>query len=129
MNVRPRNYTWPVFYSEVIGLTSYAFSSRAVFRRAQATTLRIPRWLNVVRALCSEGRGRVRYHSRVRRLLSSDAGMRGFFKGSTDVLPPFYLRRIRSDLGSFWDLLLAGGLVHDQNAWLASVEEAETLVT
>src|SRR6266700_68323 len=72
MNVKPKNYAWPDFYDHVIDLTKYTFSRRAIVRRFRATPAVIPRWMNVVRAVSSEGYGRIRYHSEVRHRLDTE---------------------------------------------------------
>jgi hypothetical protein len=78
----------------------------------------IPKWLNVVRAISSEGFGRLRHHMAVRRLLAGDRSVRRFFEGESDVLPRFYEEQIRRDLGPLWDMLPPGALAHDQNVYL-----------
>ena len=117
-NVRPKNYTWAALYENVIGLRKYSFSWRAVARRFEANRGAIPRWMNAVRALSSEGSGRIRYDSTIRRLLDSDTPLRRFFEGETTDLPPFYTDQVRSDLGPLWAELPEGALSHDPNAYL-----------
>ena len=63
MNVRPKNYAWPEFYDRLVDLSRYSFSWRAIRRRLGATEGAIPRWMNVVRAMSSEGWGRIEYHT------------------------------------------------------------------
>jgi hypothetical protein len=120
MNVRPLHYEWPEFYDRVIDLTRHTFSKRAIMRRLRANRETIPRVMNVVRALSSEGNGRIRYFTRVRELLSSDVGFRAYFEGETRQLPPFFLNRIRRDLGPLWEYLPRGALKHDHCAYLRS---------
>ena len=72
MNVKPKNYSWSDFYGHVIDLTRHTFSKRAIVNRFRSTRTAIPRWMNVVRAVSSEGSGRLAYYSRVRALLDSD---------------------------------------------------------
>ena len=72
MNVRPKNYAWPEFYDQLVDLSRYSFSWRAIGRRLGATDGAIPKWMNVVRAMSSEGWGRIAYHSTIRRLLDED---------------------------------------------------------
>src|SRR3989442_8984967 len=67
MNVKPKNYSWRDFYDQVIGLTRYPFSGRAIVNRFRPTTAPIPRRINVVRAASSDGFGRIRYHTQVAR--------------------------------------------------------------
>ena len=117
-NVRPKHYTWNALYDNVIGLRRHTFSWRAVARRFEANRGTIPRWMNAVRALSSEGAGRIRYDAKVRRLLDADTALRRFFEGETATVPRFYSDQVRSDLGSLWDALPAGALSHDQNAYL-----------
>jgi hypothetical protein len=122
MNVSPKNYAWPEFYDRVIDLTRHTFSARAIVRRFRAGREPIPRWMNVVRAISSEGHGRLRYYTEVRRLLGADRGFRRFFEGETEQLPTFFENRVRRDLGSFWDALPPGALVHDTRAYLNATE-------
>jgi hypothetical protein len=110
MNVRPRHYSWPDFYDRVIDLTSHSFSLQTVARRFRAARTALPRWLNVVRAVSSEGRGRLKYYRTVRRLLDTDRSVRRFFEGETTEVPAFYVDRVRRDLGPLWELLPAGAL-------------------
>jgi hypothetical protein len=119
-NVRPMNYSWASLYDHVIGLRKHSFSWRAVARRFQANRTSIPRWLNVVRALSSEGSGRIRYDSIVRRLLDIDVPFRRFIEGETTTLPAFYSDQVRKDLGPFWSALPEGALNHDPFAYLRS---------
>jgi hypothetical protein len=120
MNLRPKHYTWPAFYEQLVDLTRYSFSPRAILRRLVATRAFVPRWLNVVRAVSSEGYGRTRYHRQILHLLKSDPAFRMFFEQETDVVPQFYIDRIRKDLGPIWASLPDGALQHDQNAFLKS---------
>jgi hypothetical protein len=121
MNVRPKNYDWTEFYDGLIDVTSYSFSWRAIARRVPATATAIPKWMNVVRAMSSEGWGRIKYHTTIRRLLDTDKSVRGYFEGDTEVLPEFYVDRIRRELGPMFDYLPAGAMYHDPNAYLGSV--------
>jgi hypothetical protein len=118
MNVRPKHYSWAAFYDHVIDLTRYSFSWRAIRRRLAANRGAVPRWMNVVRAVSSEGWGRARYYARVRRLLETDASVRRYFDGESEALPAFYAERVRRDLGPFWQHLPAGALRHDPNMYL-----------
>jgi hypothetical protein len=130
MNVRPKNYSWPEFYDHLVDVTRYSFSWRAIGRRIPATATAIPKWMNVVRAVSSEGFGRIRYHQTIRRLLDTDRSVRRFLEGETEVLPDFYAQRIRSDLGDAYQFLPEGALHHDANAYLhaSSKQPAEPRV-
>ncbi|RMH82630.1 MAG: radical SAM protein [Calditrichaeota bacterium] len=127
MNVKPKHYSWPEFYRHVIDLTEYSFSRRAIARRFRAATSRIPRWMNFVRAVSSEGFGRLRYYREVLRHLEADPAFRDYFEGETTELPPFYLNILKRDLGALWDWLPEGAVYHDPCAYQKSVEEQQTL--
>ena len=121
MNVRPKNYSWDEFYDRLVDLTSYSFSWRAIRRRLGATNAMIPRWMNVVRAVSSEGWGRIKYHTTIRGLLDTDRSVRDFMEGASDRLPGFYAARIERDLGDLHRHLPDGAVMHDPNAYLKSV--------
>jgi hypothetical protein len=118
MNVRPKNYSWPEFYDQVIALTKYTFSFRAIAARFRATRGAIPRAMNVLRALSSEGSGRITYYTELRRRLDDDPPLRRYFERETAELPEFFAARIRSDLGPLYAWLPPGALHHDPNAYL-----------
>lgn len=120
MNVYPKHYRWPDFYEHVVNLSRYAFSWPRIFRRLRANRGAIPKGMNVLRAVSSEGFGRIKYHSTIRRLLDSDPPVRRFFEGETSVLPKFYENRIQRDLGALWEALPPGALMHDPNAYLTT---------
>jgi hypothetical protein len=120
MNVRPRNYAWTEFYEHVVDLTRYSFSGTAVARRFRATRGAIPKFLNLVRAVSTEGRGRLRYYREILRRLRNDRQFRPYFEQETRELPSFYVDRIRRDLGALWQWLPPGALDHDPHAYLRS---------
>jgi hypothetical protein len=78
--------------------------------------------MNLVRAVSSEGFGRIKYNTRVRRSLETDMRFRAYFERETDDLPHFYLAQMKKDLGPLWQWLPEGALDHDPNAYLRSVE-------
>lgn len=125
MNVRPKNYAWPDFYDHVIGLTRHAFSWGAIARRFAATNAALPRWLNALRALSTEGSGRIRHYSALRRRLDSDAQVSAFFSQVTDELPDVYSDAVRRDLGPLWHWLPEGALRHDHHAYMNAREPVE----
>ena len=124
MNIKPKNYSWRDFYDRVISLTNYSFSGRAIVRRFRAGRMMIPRWMNVVRAVSSEGFGRLKWYTEVRRRLDADGDLRRYFDQETTELPSFYVDQVRNDLGPLWDWLPPGALDHDPNAYRKS-EEAQ----
>jgi hypothetical protein len=123
MNVRPLNYTWPEFYDNLIDVTQHSFSPHMILRRFAAIPERIPRWLNVIRAISSEGLGRIRYFKEIRRQLETNRQFRSFFEQESSAVPDFFINKIQIALGSFWKWLPEGGLLHNPNAYLESQEE------
>jgi hypothetical protein len=124
MNLRPRHYPWREFYDQVVGLTQYAFSWRAIAARFRATKGAVPRAMNVLRAVSAEGFGRTRYYQEIRRRLDADREFAPYFEGETRRLPRFYSELIRRDLGPLWRWLPAGALEHDPNAYLKAQRPA-----
>lgn len=120
MNVRPRNYSWPDFYDHVIRLTEHSFSRRVIVRRFLATPGVIPRWMNLVRAVSTEGLGRLKFYREIRKRLDTDRQFLLYFEQETTELPQFYLDLVRRDLGSLWEWLPEGALHHDPNAYVKS---------
>jgi hypothetical protein len=118
MNVVPKNYRWNEFYDGLLDLTEYSFTPRAIARRWRGTRQFTSRAVNFLRAVSSEGFGRIRHFRRVRRALDADVEVRRFFERESDVLPRFYVDRIRSDLGAMWEHLPAEAVRHDPYAFL-----------
>jgi hypothetical protein len=125
MNVRPRNYSWHHFYDHVIDLTRYSFSWKAIFRRFGSTPGLTPRGMNLVRAVSTEGFGRLNYHRDVRRRLDEDRQFLPYFEQETAELPGFYRDLVRRDLDSLWEWLPAGALEHDPNAYSKSEQSRQ----
>ena len=128
MNVRPLNYQWTEFYDHVIDLTGYTFSWRAMGRRFLANRGAIPRWMNVVRAVSSEGFGRLRQFRRLRRRLDADGVLRAFLDRESDRLPAYYADTVRRDLGALWHWLPPEALMHDPHAYLKSEQAGATSI-
>jgi hypothetical protein len=120
MNVRPLNYSWPDFYDHVIDLTKYSFSWKAIARRFRATRGLTAKGMNVVRAISTEGFGRLSYYEDIRRRLDHDPEFLPYFEQETANLPRFYRDLVREDLGHLWEWLPNGALDHDPNAYLNS---------
>ena len=128
MNVKPRNYTWTQMYDHVLDITKYTFSYRAIARRFMALKQPIPKWMNVLRAVSSEGWGRIKYYTKIREMLETDIPVRRFFEGETHDLPQFYVNRVKQDLGPMWDWLPKGALMHDENAYLHAQADGGGLI-
>jgi hypothetical protein len=115
MNVRPLNYDWTEFYGHAEDLTLYAHSRGQMWRRFNANRGITTKAMNWTRASSS---GRAHYQGKVLRMLKNDPTVRRFFDGDTTELPDFYRKRVRNQLGPFWDALPEGALMHDPNAYL-----------
>jgi hypothetical protein len=123
MNVKPLNYSWPEFYDHVIDVTAHSFSKRMIRRRFSATPGKIPKWLNLVRAISSEGFGRIKYFKEVRNRLDTDSKFRQFFENETMEIPEFHIDRILKSLGPYSKWLPNGALTHNHLAFLESTQE------
>jgi len=120
MNVKPRNYSWRLFYDHVIELTRYSFDARRIVRRFLATQGITSRWLNFVRAVSTEGNGRLKYYKDIRARLDTDEQFTPYFEQESDELPQFYSDMVRKDLGTLWSCLPPGGLNHDPYSYSKS---------
>ena len=123
MNVKPKHYSWLEFYDRLIDLTRHTFSWPAILNRFRANRGMISRSMNVLRAVSSEGFGRIKYHTELRRRLETDRQMRRYFEGETTELQQFFMDQVRKDLGPMWSWLPQGALYHDPNAYLKSEKE------
>jgi hypothetical protein len=122
MNVVPKNYTFPEFYKRVLDLKKHSFSKKAIARRFKANKSSIPGWMNLMRAVSSEGFGRIKYIATLIQQLETDRQFRNYFEQETDVIPQFYVNKIKEDLGPLWEWLPEGAIYHDHNAYLNSTE-------
>ncbi|OQP63376.1 radical SAM protein [Niastella vici] len=118
MNVKPKNYDWVDFYDKVIDLTEYAFSPKAIYRRFMHTKGFTSKWMNVMRAISSEGWGRLKFYRQVRQNLIQDRNFRKYFEGESQQLPEFYKNIIKTDLGVWWQWLPDTALLHNAYAYL-----------
>jgi hypothetical protein len=118
MNIKPKNYEWIDFYDKVIDLTAYTFSKKAIYRRFMANPTSTSKWMNLMRAVSSEGYGRLRFYRQVRKNLAEDPAFRRYFEGESQQLPAFYQNIIQKDLGVWWQWLPAGAMEHNPNAYL-----------
>jgi hypothetical protein len=125
MNIKPRNYDWVDFYDKVIDVTSYAFSAKAIYRRFIHMHGITARWMNVMRAISSEGWGRLKFYRQIRQQLVQDAGFRKYFEGETQQLPEFYYNIIKRDLGMWWQWLPETAISHNPNAYLHKTMQRE----
>jgi hypothetical protein len=118
MNVKPKNYNWIEFYDHIIDLTEYSVSCKAIRKRFFSNNRFTAQWLNFVRAISSEGFGRIKFFRMVREKLVNDFKFRDFFEGETSLLPDFYKEIIKKDLGYAWDWLPENVLKYDHLAYL-----------
>ncbi len=124
MNVIPRNYRWEEFYDRLLDLTEYSFTGRAIARRWGGTRKLTGRVVNFVRAVSSEGFGRIHHYRRVRQALAADPAMLPYLKGRSRELPSFYTDRLKADLGPYWAMLPPEAVHHDPYAFLKKTQAA-----
>lgn len=124
MNIKPQNYEWVDFYDKVIDLTKYAFTGKALYRRFFRTRGFTGKWMNLMRAVSSEGWGRLKFYRQVRHNLVHDRNFRKYFEGETQQLPEFYSNIIKNDLGIWKQWLPEKALVHNTNAYLHKNQHA-----
>ena len=120
MNVIPKHYSWKAFYDNLIDMTSYSFSWRAVGRRFQANSGFLPTGFNLLRALSNEGTGRINSYIRLRARLDTDVELQAYLEGESMQLPRVYADSLRTSMGAFYQHLPDGAIEHDQNAYLKS---------
>ncbi len=121
MNVRPRHYTWPAFFDQVVDLFAYAFSWRAIARRFAANRTMATRLTQLLRGVSSERGHSLVNHERTRQRLTDPAALR-YFNGDTTTLPDYFVDPIRNDLRWLWPWLPEGAIYHDPNAYLKSLD-------
>ncbi|MBI1928667.1 radical SAM protein, partial [Candidatus Poribacteria bacterium] len=107
LNVRLKNYEYVEFYDQVIGLMRHSFSPRMMWERFKASKQPLPRWMNLLRAISSEGRGRYHHYVKTRHQFATDREFIDFFAGESKVPPSFYHNRLKAELGHFYDYLPA----------------------
>ena len=127
MNVKPRNYTWREFYAHLIDLQRYSFSSGAILKRFGSTQGMRSRWMNLMRAVSSEGWGRLKYYQEILHRLETDPQFPPYFEQRSTELPDFYLDTIRRDLGDLWQWLPSGALRHDAYGYLKAERNTHNL--
>lgn len=135
INVKPKHYSWTEFYDQVIGLVDHSYSLRTIFNRFRKNSPGVPRWMNLMRAISTEGFGRLKYYRKIRKFLDEDHEYRSFFEGESTIIPDFYTNMIKKDLGPLWNWLPEGAIYHDQNAFYNStlkkknsIEEEEKII-
>lgn len=111
---------WPEFYDYVVDVLRHAFSWPMITKRLVLNRGWLHKWFHFVRSVSSEGFGRIAYHTKIRQLLDTNIAVRQFIEGETNELPNFYHKKIRGKLGPLWDMLPAGAVRHDHQAYLHS---------
>ena len=130
MNVRPKNYTWPEFYKHLVDVTRYSFSWKAIARRIPATPTMIPKWMNVVRAISSEGLGRIRYHETDRADCCRPIGRSGaIWRGKPTCYPSSTPRASGESWGRRTTSCPKAPCTHDPNAYLHATTEPAMVKT
>jgi hypothetical protein len=119
MNVKPLHYSWPEFYDRVINLLKHAYSWKAIRKRLITNKNWNTRIANLGRTISSSGpRVRIKYYERKRRMLKEDTSFRAYFEGDTNILPDYFMRQIREELGPFYQWLPKNAIFHNHKAFL-----------
>jgi hypothetical protein len=101
-NVRPKNYSYLEFYDHMIDLKRYSFAPAAMWRRFHANKRPMPRWMNLIRAMAANSKGRFLNNAQIRHLLATDREFIIFFSGESAVPPSFYHHVVKQQLGQFY---------------------------
>ncbi len=123
INIRPKNYGWIDFYKHVIDLTRYSMSPSVISKRFYANKAFVPRWMNFVRAISSEGYGRIRNFGKIIYHLENNRQFREYFEQESNRIPAYYTDIIRKDLGRFAQWLPNGAIEHDAYEYLHDAEQ------
>lgn len=110
LNIVMKNYSQAELFDHLIDLMKYTLSPSMIWRRFQANTYPLGKWMNLMRAVSSDksagnGAGMLDYYREVRKRLTTDADFQRFFAGETSAPPAFYLNEIRNSLGPFYEHL------------------------
>jgi hypothetical protein len=119
MNVIPKNYGQVEFFEHLVDLERYSFSWPAIARRFRAVKPAVPKWMNLMRAVSSEGFGRIKNHEKLTKQLTEMPSLIDFWSGRSNQIPEYYVEWMRRDLGPLWEWLPEGALCHDPRAYLA----------
>ena len=71
-----------------------------------------------MRAISSEGWGRLKFYRQVRQNLIQDRNFRKYFEGESQQLPEFYKNIIKKDLNVWWQWLPETAITHNAYAYL-----------
>jgi len=115
MNVIPANYEWDEFYRYNVDLVRHSWSGARVWNRMRANRGFSVKAINMIRAMSSK---RQKYQTTISQLLLDDPQMKAFYRRETTKLPDFYRDLVQKSLGSLWDALPDGAMVHDHKAYL-----------
>lgn len=115
MNIRPAHYDWADFYDRVADVTGHALDKAAIWRRLKANGASATGLFNLFRGITT---GRPAYQRGMAQMLRSDTEVRAYYEGETRTPPPFFMAKMRRELGHYWDALPPGCLEHDPYAYL-----------
>lgn len=111
MNIQPLHYEWTEFYDRIVDLTRHAFRPAAIWNRFRAAPHWLPRWMNIVRGISTEGWGRLAHFRRMRSLLDTDPEVLNLLsksnghKNGNGALPAVFRNSLQSQLGPFYEHL------------------------
>lgn len=103
MTIVMKNYSPVEYYNRLISLNRELSSTRMMVRRMTTRAPLITRLFHNARALAV--RKDIEEMEKVRDLLVTDAGFRGFFEGRTQKLPDFFHILYEKNMGSYAELI------------------------
>ncbi len=112
-NVKLKNYTPIELFDYLIDLVRHSHSPGAAWRRFKSnkhSLFAAPRWMQLVRSMSKDGRGRYAYYTKIRHMLATDHEFQAFCSGKSTSLPSFFRNTIKAELGAFYDDLPDGVL-------------------
>jgi hypothetical protein len=107
-NVALESYSAADFYARLGDAVAYSYSPRATLRRLRSNAhplSSLPRWMNGVRSVESQRRGR--YYRDLARRFACDRDFQAFEAGEGRRAPGFFRRAVRAEIGPFYELLPA----------------------
>ena len=114
-NIIPKHYSWEVLYTHFIDLLKYSFSAKAMYRRFNANSMAVPKWLTLLLSLTIGGIGKARFLSNMMHMHNSDQDFQRFVRKETNQVPAILIDRIKKELGPWWQWLPDKSLWYDPN--------------
>jgi hypothetical protein len=125
-NVLPLNYEVVEFYEKFLDLLEFTFSAKMTLKRFLAVADTQTKFLNLVRAISSEGLGKIKYYKMLIHRLKNDKSVYQYFSQGGSEVPEFLVKKIKDDLGIFWTHLPKNALIHNPNTYEHPISHNQT---